>query len=433
MFTWLLFNTLCALPLAFVALLARRSTRVPPAVEHSLWFLVLARLVLPPLALGGEAGESAAKAAVVASGPPSLGDELVAATTRLFGPDWSTAAARGLLVFFLALLAFVVVREIRRGRAVEACVRRAADADLELTRHVRAVAARLGLRAPAVRVSSEVAGPFLWSPRRPVLVLPAAGGRPEATVLAHELAHLARRDHWTAWFELLVQGFHFWNPLFWLARRNLHRAAELACDRWVIERFPDERRAFASALVATAERAAGRFVPRAVQAIGSDARDFEERLVCILHGQAARAWRLLTALGLALTSLSLPGLAAPTLAEFRRALPELPAGTDREHWQRSLAAAEERLRGSPDDGAAVLQRGVALLALGRAEESLRAFRRQEELGLQPAKALYNQACALVRLEEFDSAMAALDRAALLGMDVAEYLAIDPDLAPLRNR
>src|SRR5262249_19060300 len=152
-----------------------------------------------------------------------------------------------------------------------------------LQSHVSRVAHELGMRAPPVRVLPEASGPFLWSLRRPVLVLSAAEPLPAPTVLAHELAHLRRRDHWTAWLELVVQGFHFWNPLFWLARRQLHRAAELACDQWVVERFPGDRRAFAAALIDTAERASrGGFVPRAAQAIGLDRRDFEERLVRIL-------------------------------------------------------------------------------------------------------------------------------------------------------
>lgn len=405
---------------------------MPPAVEHVLWLLVLVRLVLPPLSLPAPPAASTGPA-VVSSGTPSLGDELVAATTRLLGTSWSIWGAQLLLALFLALLTFVVAREIRRARAVERCLRRAAEPDAALARHVREVARGLGLAAPPVRVSPEVAGPFLWSPGRPVLVLPAGPGLPEATVLAHELAHLARRDHWTAWFELVVQGFHFWNPLFWLARRNLHRAAELACDGFVVARFPAARRSFASALLATAERASGAFVPRAAQAIGSDARDFEERLVRILRGgpQGGRALFLAAALGLG--GLTLPGLAAPSLAEFRAGLPELPAGTDREHWRRSLAAAEERLGTTPEDGAAHMQRGVALLGLGHAEESLRAFQRAQALGFQPGKALYNQACAHVRLGALAEAEACLVEAAALGLDVDAYLAVDPDLAPLRER
>ena len=434
MFTWLAFNTLCALPLALAALLARRFARAAPAVEHGLWLLVLVRLVLPPLGFAAtEPGATAGAPTVVSSGPPSLGDELVAATTRLLGTNWSTWGARLVLGAFLLALAFVVLRELWRARAVERCVRRAEEAEGRLARHVRDVATGLGLGAPRVRVSGEVAGPFLWSLRRPVLVLPRASSLPAPTILAHELAHLRRRDHWTAWFELLVQAFHFWNPLFWLARRQLHRAAELACDGWVVQRFPEERRAFAAALVETAERAStSGFVPRAAQAIGTDARDFEERLLWILGARGARAGRGLFAAGCLCAVLTLPGLAAPTLTEFRGALPALPAGTDREHWRRSLAAAEQRLRVAPGDGAAELQRGIALLGLGRAQESLTAFLRQAELGFEPQKALYNQACALVQLGDLDSAVERLRDAAVLGLDVRAYLAVDPDLAALRE-
>jgi beta-lactamase regulating signal transducer with metallopeptidase domain len=437
MFSWLAFNTLCALPLAVLALLARRLPRVPPAVEHLLWLFVLVRLVLPPFSLSPSdaaptGGPSAS--AIVSSGPPSLGDELVASTTRLLGPNWSSWGAQVLLGAFLAALLFVVVRELLRARAVERCVSRAEAAEVELERHVRGVAGRLGVPAPRVRISREVSGPFLWSLRRPVLVLPESQGLPEPTVLAHEFAHLQRRDHWTAWLELFVQGFHFWNPLFWIARRQLHRAAELACDGWAVQRFPDGRRNFAAALVDTAERASrGGFVPRAAQAIGMDRRDFEERLVRILRGgTGARSQRGLLVMGLLCAGLTLPGGIAPSLAGFRRALPDLPAGTDHEHWRRRLAAAEERLRTDPKDGAAEMQRGIALLGLDRASDSLQAFERQQELGFQPAKALYNQACALVRLGELDAALVCLAHAADLGLDVASFVASDPDLAALRG-
>lgn len=440
MFSWLAFNTLCALPLALLALGARRFLRVGPAVEHVLWLLVLARLVLPPLAwpASGTASAPAPGApAIVSSGPPSLGDELMAATTRLLGPNWSALGAQLLLGLFLAILALVVTRELLRARAVERCVGRAREPARELEHHVRAVAERLGVRAPRVRVSREAVGPFLWSLRRPVLVLPADDELPEPAVLAHEFAHLRRRDHWTGWFELVVQGFHCWNPLFWWVRRELHRAAELACDEWALARFPAERRALARALVDTAERASqGGFVPRAAQAIGMDRRDFEERIVRILRGgSAARAQRGLLAAGFLGALLSLPGLAAPSLSEFRRALPALPAGTDREHWERSLAAADAALLVVPDGaarGAVEARRGRALLALGRAEEALAAFLRQEELGHEPAKAHYNSACACVRLGELDQALDHLAAAAEFGFDIRSFAAADPDLAPLRS-
>jgi beta-lactamase regulating signal transducer with metallopeptidase domain len=428
-FTWLCYNTLCAAPLAVVALLVRRSARVAPAVEHLLWLLVLVRLVLPPFPLQPAApGSSGSASAVVSSAPPSLGDELVAATTRLLGPNWSHWVPQVLLALFAAALTFVVARELLRARAVERCVRRASAAEAPLADLVAALAEDLGVPAPRVRVSPEVSGPFLWSLRGPVLVLSAARTAPDPTVLAH----LRRRDHWTAWFELLVQALHFWNPLFWLARRGLHRAAELACDGWVVRRFPGRRHAFASALVDVAEHASGaRPAPRAAHAIGMDPRDFEERLVRILARETRPTSRGLIAAALVCAGLTLPGIAAPSLHGFRAALPELPQGDDLEHRQRSLANAEARVRAAADDGAAQAQLGLALLSLGDARASLTAFERQEALGHQPAKALYNQACALVRLGELDAALGRLLRAADLGLDVSGLAAVDPDLAELR--
>jgi hypothetical protein len=75
---------------------------------------------------------------------------------------------------------------------------------------------------------------------------------------------------------------------------------------------------------------------------------------------------------------------------------------------------------------------MALLGLDRADEALAAFQRQEVLAYQPAKALYNQACARVRLGERDAAVLCLAHAADLGLDVASCVASDPDLAELRG-
>ncbi|NOT30862.1 MAG: hypothetical protein HOP15_10490, partial [Planctomycetes bacterium] len=141
--------------------------------------------------------------------------------------------------------------------------------------------------------------------------------------------------------------------------------------------------------------------------------------------------RGLAVAGVLCAALTLPGLGAPTLTEFRAHLPELPAGIDYEVWRRSLAAAEVALHADPDDGQAEMQRGIALLCLGRAADARASFQRQETLGFQVAKALYNQACAEVKLGRHEDALVSLMRAADAGLDVASYVAEDPDLAELR--
>ncbi len=54
------------------------------------------------------------------------------------------------------------------------------------------------------------------------------------SILAHELAHLERRDpHWLA-LAALLEALFFFQPLLRLARRGMQESAELLCDDWAI-------------------------------------------------------------------------------------------------------------------------------------------------------------------------------------------------------
>jgi hypothetical protein len=140
--------------------------------------------------------------------------------TRAFGPNWSTWLTRGLEAGALAGLVVFLARELRHLRRAQRGVLRATLASEELVGRARSLAARLGVRPPGVRVLPGLSSPFVWGAwgtRRALLVLPER--RTADTVLTHELAHLARRDHAVAWLELVVLGLCWWNPLAWLARR----------------------------------------------------------------------------------------------------------------------------------------------------------------------------------------------------------------------
>ena len=71
----------------------------------------------------------------------------------------------------------------------------------------------------------------------------------KSTRNASALAHLRRRDHLVARPELVAGCVWWWSPLFWYARRQLRESAELASDAWAVWAMPDERRAYAEALV----------------------------------------------------------------------------------------------------------------------------------------------------------------------------------------
>lgn len=436
---WLVYNALLALPFALVALLLERAQRHRPAVVHLAWLLVLARLVAPPLGTLAPPRPAGAGTVVSSAGGPAV--ELVGRLTRAFGPNWSTWLAAGIEVAALLGLIGFLLRELRHLRRARGGVRRAAPAPAELAGRARALAARLGVAAPGVRVLPGLSSPFVWGAwgaRRALLVLPER--RTADTVLAHELAHLARRDHAIAWLELFVLGLCWWNPLAWLARRRLALFAELSCDAWVLAHFPAERTGYARELVdavahADAARGAGalaREAPLPRRAIGWSAAELELRLSRILRARdETRLPAGALAVGLCALALSLPGPLVPSLARFRAALPSIPNGLDRAAAERVLALADGALALAPDDGEALDRRGRALLSLGRTAEAAAAFEREAAVGARPERAFYNLACARALEGRAELALDALEAALAHGIPAA-YLDEDEDLAALQG-
>ena len=89
-----------------------------------------------------------------------------------------------------------------------------------------------------------VGSPFVLGILRPRIYLPfAVEPRDLEYVLAHEEAHIRRRDHWWKPLGFLLLTVHWFNPLLWLAYVLLCRDIELACDEKVIRELGDGQRA----------------------------------------------------------------------------------------------------------------------------------------------------------------------------------------------
>ena len=100
--------------------------------------------------------------------------------------------------------------------------------------------------------SENVGSPFVLGMIKPKIYLPYhMDGQNLSHVVAHEQAHICRRDHWWKPLGFLLLTIHWFNPLMWLAYVLLCRDIELACDEKVIKELGNEQRAdYTQALVA---------------------------------------------------------------------------------------------------------------------------------------------------------------------------------------
>ena len=100
--------------------------------------------------------------------------------------------------------------------------------------------------------SENVSSPFVLGIIKPRIYLPFnINGQDLEHVVAHEQAHIRRKDHWWKPLGFLLLTIHWFNPLMWLAYVLLCRDIELACDEKVIKELGNKQRAdYTQALVA---------------------------------------------------------------------------------------------------------------------------------------------------------------------------------------
>jgi len=426
LFSIVLSNLLVAALLAIPAWLVARWGR-RPALAHALWLLVLVKLVTPPLVClplplwnattPREPTEQTMPAASPTEPPPlpTLEDELVLILDRLVllesladpqqplpAPAETTASAMlapwGPLLLlgawalgsvgYLALAGWRAWVFSRRLRQAEAPAR-------DLLGRVEALAARLGVKAPPLRVVCGRLSPLVWGFFRPCLVLPhgleeAVGPAGWRTLVAHELAHLRRRDSIVRGLELLVGTLYWWCPLAWLACRELREAEEQCCDAWVVSSLPDQKKTHATALIDVLDFLSPAAVSAPLGCGLSPVADLKRRLTMILSGSASPRLGRSAGLGLALLAAVVlplvPALSAAQAPDDRLMVDKLfvvgkpgegPRGINLElkladeqveqaEWRRRLAELEAQLAQLEQAKRVELQRMMAELEAQRA-------------------------------------------------------------------
>ncbi|MGM9602345.1 MAG: M56 family metallopeptidase [Faecousia sp.] len=93
--------------------------------------------------------------------------------------------------------------------------------------------------------------PFVLGILKPRIYLPYQISDSDAdNVIAHEQAHIHRKDHWWKPIGFLLLSIYWFNPVMWAAYILLCRDIEAACDEKVIKHMKkDEMRAYSTALL----------------------------------------------------------------------------------------------------------------------------------------------------------------------------------------
>ena len=162
-----------------------------------------------------------------------------------------------------------------------------------------ALAAEAGLRRPVRLTVTERCSTPLAIGRSEVCVparfLEELAPAAQRAALAHEVAHLARRDPFWQLLAAALEAVFFLQPLHRPARRRLRETAELLCDDWAAERSGGSGGLdLARCLLAVSEwlRQGASPAPREVLAMAEGGPGLAHRIERLLAGRSAGAGRV---------------------------------------------------------------------------------------------------------------------------------------------
>ncbi len=343
---WLLTYLIHSTVLLGIAWLATRGQRLEPAASDLLWKVaLLAGLVTGTIQSSLKLSTPAAMRLPVATalqappvGGPSINPKNESSTgVPSTTSTTSTTSTNGLSLPLVAVLLWglialgsslyyvarrlILIGRLADRRAVTGGPLAATLAELRLTtgyrRRVHLTMART-ISSPVALGLSEICVPEL--------ALSELGMEQQRSMLAHELAHLARRDSlWLAGASL-IERFFFFQPLNRLARRELETTAEYLSDEWAM-RKTGSAVSLAKCLATVAEwiQASPLGVP--VAGLAERRSLLVSRISRLLEGRLPQnptsrlGWAALATAGVMVTIAAAPRVASPLVPPRRESSP----------------------------------------------------------------------------------------------------------------
>ena len=267
-------NACFSLALASAAMIF--ATRVQrPQLVYLLWLLVFIKLLTPPMvalpiAIPKMVASSHDFTATARLPVRSAfhAERPVATAGTVHAHAWWPFIGTGLqaakpwlasvwLLGSVVIFVWSVGRVIRFNRMV---LENTEPAPQQVQRVARTLAESLGVKTlPIILTTSAHLSPMVWwTGGRIRIVIPNVlidqmDASEWRLILAHELAHVRRRDYLVRWLEWLASVCFWWNPVVWWAQRNLRATEEICRDALVMSCLQPKPHTYANSLLTAVE------------------------------------------------------------------------------------------------------------------------------------------------------------------------------------
>ena len=236
--------------LAFTAIAVSTSRQRSAAFRHRIWAMgIFGSLILPLLsillptwhsqALGNVAGLWSLSHAVSA-GPGSQPVEPTVVNAIVILRSFTGWASLAFLVwaggflFFATRLGVGLARLARRSANSKPLLQVSWMCSLSELSNSLAISRQVRM----LQCENPAAMPLTWGILRPLILLPSTAAEwsevRRRVVLAHELAHIGRRDWLSQVCAELARALYWFHPLVWMAAERLRQESECACDDSVL-------------------------------------------------------------------------------------------------------------------------------------------------------------------------------------------------------
>ncbi|ABN51615.1 MAG TPA: peptidase M56 BlaR1 [Hungateiclostridium thermocellum] len=247
MFYWLFNMSISASVAGIVVLLLRRIKKLPRRLVHILWVIPFIRMWIPvgirsKYSLMTLISKFTTKSVVLYDGTLDFSfTNYIMAADNYFPVTYKEDMLENL--FSIASVVWIIV-------AVA----------LSLIFAILYVLAKSELKDASllrdnIYVSDKITSPAAYGVFRPKIVVPKGYElRNLHYIVAHESAHIYRKDNLWRIIAVISASVHWFNPLIWLFLKKFLEDTELACDEQVLANCgEDEKKAYAMALVDCAE------------------------------------------------------------------------------------------------------------------------------------------------------------------------------------